>query len=439
MEQTTQKPKNVILRVLGKTKYIIISAVVLFGLIMFFMDSLIGNVDANEYQVKQAFMTGELSAHLTPGWYLKAMGTIYRFPKTETVYFTRDNIDNPANLGPVTVTFSDNSRCDISGTVRVIMPTSDQYAIDIVAKHSNRTFQDFAAKNIIPVTKRALITAATTMTAPDAKIKMADLATLGQDQLNNGIFVLESTKVKELDPATGEEVVREVKHIKQSTDGTTARFKDDMPLTAFGASATNFVVTDITCSPEIERQISDQQQAKMGIATAKAKAAQADQEVITARKQGDANIARIKAEEEAKAQQMIVAAERENKVQILNAQREVEISKLKKQEEENLLAAANVNKQRTILEADAQAYAKRKVMEADGALDKKLEAYKYAVEKQSEAIANINLPQIMINGDASNNKNGSSSMAGMDLLLQMMLINTAKSLGLDMNIKNTGN
>lgn len=438
METIKEKPKNIILRVLGKTKYIIISIVVLIALIMFFMDSLIGNVDANEYQVKQAFMTGELSAHLTPGWYLKAMGTIYRFPKTETVYFTRDNIDNPANQGPVTVTFSDNSRCDISGTVRVIMPTSDQYAIDIVAKHSNRTFQDFAAKNIIPVTKRALITAATTMTAPDAKIKMADLATLGQDQLNNGIFVLESTKVKELDPATGEEVVREVKHIKQSADGTTARFKDDMPLTAFGASATNFVVTDITCSPEIERQISDQQQAKMGIATAKAKAAQADQEVITARKQGDANIARIKAEEEAKAQQMIVAAERENKVQILNAQREVEISKLKKQEEENLLAAANVNKQRTILEADAQAYAKRKVMEADGALDKKLEAYKYAVEKQSEAIANINLPQIMINGEGSN-KNGSSSMAGMDLLLQMMLINTAKSLGLDMNIKNTNN
>ena len=219
MEQTTQKPKNVILRVLGKTKYIIISAVVLFGLIMFFMDSLIGNVDANEYQVKQAFMTGELSAHLTPGWYLKAMGTIYRFPKTETVYFTRDNIDNPVNQGPVTVTFSDNSRCDISGTVRVIMPTSEQYAIDIVAKHSNRTFQDFAVKNIMPVTKRALITAATTMTAPDAKIKMADLATFGQDQLNNGIFVLESTKIKELDPATGEEVVREVKHIKQSADG----------------------------------------------------------------------------------------------------------------------------------------------------------------------------------------------------------------------------
>ena len=88
------------------------------------------------------------------------------------------------------------------------MPTNDQYAIDIVAKHSNRTFQDFAAKNIIPVTKRALITAATTMTAPDAKIKMADLATLGQDQLNNGIFMLESTKITEVDPATSEEVIR---------------------------------------------------------------------------------------------------------------------------------------------------------------------------------------------------------------------------------------
>lgn len=434
-----QKKTNVFLNFLSKIKYLLITLVVLVIVGGFFLDSLIGNVDANEYQVKQAFMTGEMSAHLTPGWFLKAMGTIYRFPKTETVYFTKD-ADVPVNQGPVTVTFSDNSRCDISGTVRVIMPTVEQYAIDIVAKHSNRTFQDFAVKNIMPVTKRALITAATTMTAPDAKIKMGDLAILGQDQLNNGIFVLESTKVKELDPATGEEVIREVKHIKQSEDGTTARFKDDMPLTAFGASATNFVVTDITCSPEIERQISDQQQAKMGIATAKAKAAQADQEVITARKQGDANIARIKAEEEAKAQQMIVAAERENKVQILNAQREVEISKLKKQEEENLLAAANVNKQRTILEADAQAYAKKKVMEADGALDKKLEAYKYAVDKQSAAIANITLPQIMINSDGSNNKNGgSSSMAGMDLLLQMMLINTAKSLGLDMNIKNTGN
>ena len=96
MEQT-QKPKNFILGILSKTKYIIITAVVLFALIMFFMDSLIGNVDANEYQVKQAFMTGELSAHLTPGWFLKAMGTIYRFPKTETVYFTRDNITHNNN------------------------------------------------------------------------------------------------------------------------------------------------------------------------------------------------------------------------------------------------------------------------------------------------------------------------------------------------------
>ena len=71
-------------------------------------------------------------------------------------------------------------------------------------------------------------------------------------------------KSKRVRSCNCEEVVREVKHIKQSADGTTARFKDDMPLTAFGANATNFVVTDITCSPEIERQISDQQQAKMG-------------------------------------------------------------------------------------------------------------------------------------------------------------------------------
>ena len=85
MEKNAQKPKNFILSLFGKTKYIIITAVILFALIMFFMDSLIGNVDANEYQVKQAFMTGDMSAHLTPGWYLKVMGTIYRFPKTEII------------------------------------------------------------------------------------------------------------------------------------------------------------------------------------------------------------------------------------------------------------------------------------------------------------------------------------------------------------------
>lgn len=425
LEEKTKSLKSIIITVA-------IVIVIAFSAIFLISGGLISNVDANEYQVKQAFMSGELSAHLTPGWYVRAMGKIYSFPKTETVYFERGRED-VSSMGPVAVTFSDNSRCEISGTVRVIMPTSEQYAIDIVAKHSNRTFQDFAAKTVIPVTKRALITAATTMTASDAKIKMGDLATMGQDQLNNGIFVLESTRVEEKDPATGEIVRREVKHIKQFDNGTIARYKDDMPLTAFGVGATNFVVTDITCSPEIERQIADQQQAKMGITTAKAKAAQADQEVITVKKQGDANIARIKAEEEAKAQQMIVAAERENKVQILNAEREVQISKLKRQEEENLLAAADVNKKRIILEADAAAYAKRKVMEADGALDKKLEAYKYAVEQQAKAIANLQLPQIMITG-GEGGKNGNSTLAGMDTLLQMMLINTAKNLGLDMSI-----
>lgn len=345
MEQNTKKIKNNILTVLSNVKYIIITTVVLLFLIVFFKDSLIGNVDANEYHIKQAFMTGELSAHLTPGWYLKGMGEIYRFPKTETIYFTKNNMGSSATQGPVSVIFSDNLRCEIAGSVRIVMPEDEQHAIDIVAKYADKTFNDFAVKNIMPVLKSSLINVAATMSVPEAKIRLADIAILGRNQLNYGVFDVEIKKIKEFDPAVGEEVVKEVKNIKTEADGTVVRLKDVMPLSAFGANAESFVVTDIACSPEVEKQISEQQQVKMGIAIAKAKAAYAEQEAIIAKKQGDAILARIKAEEEAKAQQMISAAEREKKLQILNAQKEAEISKLKKQEEENLTDNADDNKQ----------------------------------------------------------------------------------------------
>lgn len=70
-------------------------------------------------------------------------------------------------------------------------------------------------------------------------------------------------------------------------------------------------------------------------------------------------------------------------------------------------------------------------MNADGALDKKLEAYIQVQQSWAEAFQNYNgalVPQIMTGGGSSKNQNALN-------LMDIMTIKAAKDLGLDMKVK----
>ena len=84
------------------------------------------NKDTN-YQVKQAAVTGSMSAKMTPGMWMQNFGTIKTWPKAETIFFTtdKDTTDDKDTDTSMAVRFVDGSNCKISGTGRILLPTTE--------------------------------------------------------------------------------------------------------------------------------------------------------------------------------------------------------------------------------------------------------------------------------------------------------------------------
>lgn len=86
--------------------------------------------------------------------------------------------------------------------------------------------------------------------------------------------------------------------------------------------------------------------------------------------------------------------------------------------------------------ADAQSYQKRKVLEADGALEMKLATIEKIAEKISQGWANRQVPQtVIITGEQENTSQYTGSPQEIQIMLGMMLAEMAKNqLSTDLSI-----
>ncbi len=92
---------------------------------------------------------------------------------------------------------------------------------------------------------------------------------------------------------------------------------------------------------------------------------------------------------------------------------------------------AKIDSQATKTLADAEAYAKQAVIEADGALDKKLAALVQINETWANAAANAPVPGIVYgsSGNSTGRQDEISNMMG------ILSVKAAKDLMVDMNVK----
>jgi hypothetical protein len=400
--------------------------VIVIGVVVALLGGAVGKVDSPEYKVKQSIVSGELSAKMNPGVYMKNYGKIYDFPKVESVYF---GAEERVTEG-ISVIFSDNSRCTVSGSVRIAMPISEDQAIAIVAKHSNRSFADFESKNIRPQIRSSLITAASLMPASEGKLRMADLANMAQDQLNNGTYLMETQYEKSM--LEGEE--RQIKKtIKVDTNGNFMRYLDNIPMKDFGVNATNFVISDIKCDDQIEAQIQAIRDNRLMQENEESRMALAEQRMLTALKEGDARIAQIQKEEEALSQKLIVEADRNKQIAIKEAEMGVEVARLNVAEEETRLKAADIQAQIVRVQADAEAYAKAKAVSADNNLQVKLTTYQNTVTAIAEALSKVKFSEVYISG--SGDAAGSSQAQEYMNFMNLLSAKVAKDMSVDLTVK----
>jgi regulator of protease activity HflC (stomatin/prohibitin superfamily) len=181
-------------------------------------------------------------------------------------------------------------------------------------------------------------------------------------------------------------------------------------LTEYGVNTFNFAIKDLPYDEAVENQIKEQQKLTMQVQTSIASAKQAEQRAITVAKEGEADAAKAKWEQEVIKAKYVTEAEQQR-----------DVAKLQKD-------AAEFNKQKLILEGQGEAEKRRAIMAADGALQQKLAAYVEVNKMYADAIKNAQNPLTpsVVMGNGSTTNVGST-------LADMLMVKTARELGISVN------
>lgn len=384
------------------------------------------DVPAGKYQVRQQWVTGNMDAKMTPGMW-KQFGTIMEFPLARTFYGTADNdgAGDSDHDKSVKVRYADGSEANISFTARAEMPKTTADAIALVEEHSFRSYEEIENKLLLPVFRRALRSTATLMTARESySEKRNDFLVWTWDQVQNGPYITKAVERTYIDELSQEEVTRTFQEIVVDTLGN--KMHGQNPLAGKGITLDNFEIKDFDYLGKVNEQIVTQQEAMMNIATAKAKAQEAEQEKIRIAAVGKSNVERAKYEKEVEKIEAVTEALKLKEVAELRAEQEYQVAILAKK-------AATETKAKDILLGQGEAERKRLVMNADGALKQKLDAYVTVQKNWAIAIQNYNgnwVPTTVLGGEG-----GAATGNGAQTMIDLLTVKTAQDLQLDLDVK----
>jgi regulator of protease activity HflC (stomatin/prohibitin superfamily) len=243
-----------------------------------------------------------------------------------------------------------------------------------------------------------------------------ELLQILNDQTLNGVYKTASrtTRVKGLD---GVEKDTTVVEIIKDDKGNPVRAQESY-VKKYNVTLLPMTISGFRYEDRVEKQIQDQQQATNAVSVSIANSKKADQDALTAESQGKANAAKAKWEQEVINAKII--AEAQQKVAVADAS----------------VKEAEAFKKAEILRGEGEAARKRLVMEADGQLDKKLEALVTINKLYAEAMAKAQpgawSPQVVMGGSAGGNAGSNATN-----LVDLLTAKTARELGVDLSVKGT--
>lgn len=410
MQWTPKKIVSLAASVVG----LILLVVCLFGLFE--------KVNADEIVVIQDPFDGELHIYTDSGLKVQAFGKVTRYKKSSQYWFSASPKEGSKEDTSIRVRFNDGGHAYLSGSLRFDLPRDHKLMSTL---HQTYGSQWAIEHELIGThTIKAVYMTGPLMSSKESYAdRRPDLISFISDQVMHGVYKTTRKDVMVDDPITGQKKPVSQAVITLGPDGALLR-QEGSPLETFAIMAYNFNITAVKYDDDVEKQIKAQQQATMEVQTAMAESRKAEQRALTAEAEGKAAAAKAKWDQEVQKATAVTRGQQEKEVAELNATKEKEVAKLG-------MEAAEYKKQEQILLGEGEAARKEKVMRADGALAQKLEAWVqvnrlYAAELGKQRW----VPEIVVGGSAGQNGSSGSAYA----LLDMLMIKTAKELGLDMSI-----
>lgn len=382
------------------------------------------HLDAEDLMVIQSPFSGTLTWYISPGVKGQWFGKVTKYRKRDQFWFSAKADQGKRADESLQVRFNDGAHATISGSIAWEMPRDDKTLTDLHMRYGSH---DAIQQQLV----RTVIEKAVYMTGPLMSSKESyaekrnELLRLMEDQIQHGVYRTETVQERQPDPMTGQSRVVNVVKLVMDKEGNVLR-QETSPLQDFSLKTYNLSINEIKYDPEIEKQIQLQQQAVMQVQLAVAKAKEAEQETITVAKKGEADAARAKWEQEVVKAKQVTEAQQKLEVARLGAQQQLEVAQLDAKSAEQFKLAET-------LRGEGEAARRRLVMEADGALEKKLQAYIEVSKVYAGAIQGYKgnwVPSVVMGNGHGTQTAGSGAQELVDLLT----VKTARELGLQMNI-----
>lgn len=373
-----------------------------FGLIvLLFLGLFIGrigeNVSSQELVVIQAPFTGKLTWYKSPGFAPQWFGTVTTYPKQMTYEFEDE------------VRFNDGGHGTLIGSVQWTMPLDEKHLNDLHMKFgSAEAIQRLLVQKVVD--KSVYMTGPLMSSKESYAEKRNYLISWVEDQIAHGVYRTVQREAKIPDPLTG--VEKSVLIVDIVTEGGTPVRQEAAVLDSYGIVTSNFAIKKLPYDPQVEEQIKEQQKIAMQVQTAIAESRQAEQRTLTVEQQGKAAAAQAKWDQEVLKAKAVTEGEQKLAVATLDNQ------------------AAEQYRQATLKRADADAGYRRQVMQADGALQQKLQTIQAINQVWADAFANAKnpvVPSIVMGGGGTANGAASTQQ-----LMELLTTKAAKDLAVEL-------
>ncbi|SKC78054.1 SPFH domain-containing protein [Ohtaekwangia koreensis] len=404
-------------------KTIVIGVVAILGMVLFLTINPFSWNDAGNRTVVER-TTGEQIVQFAPGiFYAGFFAKEKEWPNQISVTYQDENPkleieDNGIEVGQIMIRFSDATTANVKGITQFILPSDEKEMILIHNTH--RTPQSLVVKRLAPYTKECLQSSAQLMSSEKHYGGgRAQMAQDFMDQLKDGVYLLKTEENVVYDSLEKEK--KRVYQTEIQYDKKTAAPKRKLSsIKEYGITVADAAITDVDYEDKVDQKLTKIIDAVTKSSISKQELMTAQQQTLTAKAKGEQALVEIEYQQK-----------QEQTKQVVEAETKVKVAEQDKMQQKIAYEGAILEAKKIKELADAQAYARAKIMQADGALEMKLKAQVEVQKVWADAFSKYTgaiVPQFQTGGSTTTN--------GALNFMDIMTAKTAKDFALDLKNKN---
>ncbi|WP_137972648.1 SPFH domain-containing protein [Pseudomonas sp. F(2018)] len=357
-----------------------------------------------------------------------------------------DNDSLGATIEAFPIVFLGNVDAKVESSARFRLPSGDQF-LKIAQEYRNP--ENFIKTALVPAIKETLQATASLMSADDFYAgARSEFAAEFENQLNDGLYLIKRKEVRGPRGHLPSQTAILQAGSEQGTfgDNSASQFitekvmdskgipvRKQQQFRKYGVEVVEARITNVDPNPQYKQRMVKVQQALAELAVARQNRLKEEEEKLLVTARGEKEVEARRQETLRDQIERTTQAETEKQLARINAEREKGRAEIEKQTAELLRDKAAITAAATKITADAEAYARKAVIEADGALQPKLDALVEINKVWAEAASQAPVPGVMMGGGA----NGASASRQDEIgqLMGILATKAARDLSLDMKVK----